>query len=220
MNFDGCFLQLDRPGDFLIGHAADQQLQHQAFALRQVVQHLGILGLCGNVGGDGGRKLGGFGNIGTHEDVRRHVPLAGHDQIQGAHHDGAAGAFGDKTGNAEVEGLEDQGLVMRAGKNDHRHGKIGFHHLAHAGKAVHAGHAEIQNDEPQVVGRFAGHDGAIKTFRFDDVHFFSQIFEKRNQAFADQSVIVSQNDVHVRLSEGARRRKPTALPPIFLLLQL
>ena len=182
MRLHRLFGEVEFVGDRLVGLALGEQPEHFDLPARQ---HRG--------GRSDGRPfrpeiLGG-------QDERRHIDLAGGDELDRRQQQARVGGLRDVTERAERQRLAHVFRVFGRGEDDDRQVLTAPPDLGDGGEATDAGHHEIQDDDIEVGMALDGGQRLrhVASLRDDGVGTASS--QQRRQSFAQHGMIVDDENL-------------------------
>ncbi len=107
---------------------------------------------------------------------------------------GRADRFGQVAGGAELEGAADDLVILDGGDDHHRDFGVLGAQQQQAGKAVAAGHVEVEQHEVAVAVRLERRGQRVEVAGFLDRHAVAAARERLAQGGAEQRMVVDDDD--------------------------
>ena len=145
-----------------------------------------------------------FGALAGTEDLRRNIDAAGEHQVQRARHHLASGGLRDEAQGAVIERLHHVGAVGKARQDDHRDAGVALAQLGEERQPVAVRQTEIEQDQGDVglIGKQLHRACGVRRLEHRGIGL--QFSEEATQGFADQHMIVDDEDLHRNVPREAQ----------------
>jgi hypothetical protein len=124
------------------------------------------------------------------------VSLAGEHEAQGVEHGGAPHRLRHEPRGARLQSAAHGVAIRLARENDDGGGAALRLNGLQAGQPIHAGHAQIEQDEIEIAGLAQDVESLRQGGGVADLQIIGQPLEKLFDRIPDQVVIIGQEDAH------------------------